>query len=231
MASPVKTPWKPWRLLLWAGLIGPVLFTLVFTVDGFLKPGYSAVQEAVSYLEVGAYGWVQVANFTAVGLLLAVFALGLARSVPVMGARSRYAAAGFIALSALGYVIAAIFPPAAFGEPQNAPHSVMHSIAFSTVFCGQGIACLIIGGNLVRTAWRGHGWYSVAVGVLVLVIAVANAVSVVTVGQTPASNPSAALKYGGVFNRVVIVIAFAWFVVIAIRLIRQDQEMSAESSC
>lgn len=64
------------RLLLWAGIIAPILFALVFLIDGFLKPGYSAYSEAISYLEVGSYGWIQRVNFLLIGLLLLAFLFG-----------------------------------------------------------------------------------------------------------------------------------------------------------
>src|SRR6266849_5242480 len=41
------------RLCIWAGIVGPVLYCLVFTIDGALRPGYSPIREAVSYLLLG----------------------------------------------------------------------------------------------------------------------------------------------------------------------------------
>ena len=60
--SPVPTNGKrsiALRLCLWAGVVGPILFVLVFTIDGFLQPHYSAMSQAVSYLAVASNGWIQ----------------------------------------------------------------------------------------------------------------------------------------------------------------------------
>lgn len=36
------------RMLAWAGILGPIVFVATFTVAGWLRPGYSALGEAVS---------------------------------------------------------------------------------------------------------------------------------------------------------------------------------------
>src|SRR5438067_1578096 len=81
--SDVNTPTAPGvrqslalRLCLWAGIVGPLLFVLVFTVDGALTPGYSAMREVVSFLELGPTGWIQRLNFLLTGLFFILFAFG-----------------------------------------------------------------------------------------------------------------------------------------------------------
>jgi uncharacterized membrane protein len=64
------------RLCLWAGIVGPILFVLVFTVDGALTPGYSAMRDVVSFLELGPAGWIQRLNFILTGLIPIIAALG-----------------------------------------------------------------------------------------------------------------------------------------------------------
>src|SRR5438105_11886442 len=66
----------PLRLYLWAGIIAPILFATVFTIDGALTPGYSAYNEAISYLDLGTYGWIQLANFIVFGVLLMASTVG-----------------------------------------------------------------------------------------------------------------------------------------------------------
>src|SRR6266481_3020368 len=59
-----------WRLSIWAGIIGPILYTLVFTLDGAFRPGYSAINVAVSFLLLGSNGWIEIENYIVLGLLL-----------------------------------------------------------------------------------------------------------------------------------------------------------------
>jgi hypothetical protein len=105
------------RLGLWAGVIGPILFVLVFTIDGALTPGYSAINNAVSDLEFGATGWIQRVNFLALGLLLIVFALAFFQSIrPMLASPWRQISAGLLVLSGAGFLLASLVLPAARGE-------------------------------------------------------------------------------------------------------------------
>ena len=63
--------------LLAAGAVGPLLFILVFLIEGATRPGYSAWQTDVSYLALSNQGWEQIANFLICGSLCIAFAVGL----------------------------------------------------------------------------------------------------------------------------------------------------------
>ncbi len=71
-----------------AGMTGAALFVSVFTVYGWLYPGYSATSMFVSELSLGAYGWIQVLNFVLTGALVLMFGRGLAAHFST-GAASR----------------------------------------------------------------------------------------------------------------------------------------------
>ena len=65
-------------LLAWAGIIGPVLFTVMFLAqDAFRIDEYSPLAEPVSALEAGPNGWIQQVNFVVFGVLTVAFAVGL----------------------------------------------------------------------------------------------------------------------------------------------------------
>ena len=66
------------RLGAWAGILGPTLFVVTFTVEGCLRPGYASARMFVSALSLGPRGWIQVLNFVVVGLSF----LALARRPP-----------------------------------------------------------------------------------------------------------------------------------------------------
>ena len=55
---------------LWLGLGGAALFTAVATLQGAVRVGYDARQQAVSALSLGPQGWVQQLNFVVFGALL-----------------------------------------------------------------------------------------------------------------------------------------------------------------
>src|SRR3954454_11340724 len=84
------------RALATAGAAGPVVFLVVSVLAGVLKPGYDVARQSVSELAVGGYGWLQTANFFALGaaMVAAAVAMGLARGPRSRSAVALLAAAG-----------------------------------------------------------------------------------------------------------------------------------------
>ncbi len=72
------------RWLVLAGVVGPPLFVAVFTLAGFLRPGYSPIHQAVSDLGVGSNAWLLDGGVIINGLLLIGFAVGFALSMRPM---------------------------------------------------------------------------------------------------------------------------------------------------
>lgn len=222
------------RWLLAAGIAGPVFFVAVFTIAGWLTPGYSAMREVISYLELGANGWIQHLNFMVSGLLLVLFGVGFARAVRSWsGSGWRMAAAVAIALSGAGLCMAGLFAPDPPGTATAAAsvHGVLHTVSFTLVFLPLGIACLVVGMRVISTrGWRVHGGYSLLAGLMAIVMALGNLFS--TFVRSNASNAfvsatSSQLSVGGLINRVLVVVTFAWYVVLAIRLLEQRRDITA----
>jgi len=66
------------RLAAWAGILGPVLFVAIFTIEGWLRPDYQPLSTYVSALSLGPRGWIQMTNFVVFGILLLAFTRVLA---------------------------------------------------------------------------------------------------------------------------------------------------------
>jgi hypothetical protein len=79
--------WALNRVLLTLGAAGPVLFLVVSTLLGMLDPGFDVMTEPVSALAWGPLGWVQSANFYALGAATIAFAVGLYRDLKGRGRR------------------------------------------------------------------------------------------------------------------------------------------------
>jgi hypothetical membrane protein len=227
-AAPTGTHRVVLRLCLWAGVVGPILFVLVFTIDGALTPGYSAMREVVSFLELGPTGWIQRLNFMLTGLLFILFALGFFQWMrPRSASGWLYVTTVLIALSGVGLIMAGPFLPDTPGTAQTSVHGVLHTIAFTVVFLALGLACLSVGGKFVRTAgWRIHGWYSLVAGLFPIIAALGNLFSsfvVSNASSTPFTATSSRLAVGGLINRVLILVAFAWYVILASRLLLRER--------
>ncbi len=160
----------------------------MFTLDGAFRPGYSAINVAVSFLLLGSNGWIEITNYIVLGLLLIVFALGFLQwRSAVITAGWRRAITALLVLSGLGFAMAALFLPDPVGDLQLSVHAMLHEIAFTLVFLPLGISCLLIG-NQFR--------------------------------KSPTLPPS----LGGLFERILIVIDFAWLVILASRMLMQERE-------
>jgi hypothetical membrane protein len=212
------------HLCLWAGIVGPVFFVVVFTIDGWLTPGYDAMKDVVSFLELGPTGWIQRLNFITTGLLLVLFALGFFQWMhPRSGSSWRVVTTLFIALSGVGLVMAGPFLPDAPGTTQITAQGNLHTIAFTVVFLPLGLACLFAGGKFICTAgWRIHGWYSLFAGLFPIFAALGNLFSsfvVSNASSTAVSATSSQLAVGGLINRILIIVAFAWYIILASRLL------------
>src|SRR5258708_5139895 len=59
-----------------AGVIGSILFVLVFTIQGLLRPGYSPINQVVSDLGIGQDAWILTTDLVVFGLLSMLFAIG-----------------------------------------------------------------------------------------------------------------------------------------------------------
>jgi hypothetical protein len=202
------------RLLLWAGIIAPILFGAVFMIDGFFKPGYSAYAEAISYLEVGAYGWIQQLNFILFGLLLLTFMFGYMQSMrPIIGQTWLNVASVFLVLSDLGWIMAGLFIPNTFLAPQFIWPWILHQIAASTVFIPFALACILLGANFVRTrSWRIYGLYSLIFGLISLIYPIGTVAYLIN----PTAFGNVNSPNDGVINRIVLFVGpLAWYVISA----------------
>lgn len=137
----------------WAGVVGPVLFSLTFLAQDVLRrPDYSPVAEPVSALAVGAFGWVQQVNFVVFGLLTLSYAVGLHRALPP----TRWGVVGpaLMFLSGVCLVLAAVFPleEDAAGVVQD-PGG--HAVVGGAFFGSSALALLFLTPRVARSdSWR-----------------------------------------------------------------------------
>lgn len=196
-----------------AGMIGAVLFVSVFTVSGWLYPGYSATRMFVSELSLGPHGWVQILNFVLTGALMLVFGLGLAAHFSV-GAASR---AGPALIQGIGVSLMASGPfttdPSAMFQ-QASIHGVVHGIFGALVFTFAPISCFVFYRRFRRDAgWRPLAGWTLATGVVLAV-----GVVLLKISQQP---ESVLFEWKGLVQRVILFAFMAWIFAVAFHLRRQ----------
>src|SRR5215467_2284659 len=101
------------RRLAFGGLVGPAVFVLSFVVAGLIRPGYSPVHQAVSDLGVGSNAWLVDGSIVLCSLLLIGLVVAFFRAMrEVMSEGWRWASAGLLSLSPVGFAIAGVFTEA-----------------------------------------------------------------------------------------------------------------------
>jgi hypothetical membrane protein len=214
------------RLLLHCGAIGPLLFVVVFLVEGATRPDYDAWRTTISTLSWGDLGWIQIVSFVLFGLLMLSFAVGLRRALRTgLGALSGPI---LLFIAGLGLIIAGPFvtdpvlgyPP---GFPNNPPpslHGTIHNIASLIVFMAIPAACVVLGSRFARDrASRVLALYSITTGIAVLVFVVwffAAVVAATHGGISPGGLPP------GFLERVFSIIGCCWLSLLALRLLHKD---------
>jgi hypothetical protein len=203
--------------LLYAGAAGPLLFIVVFLIEGFTRPGYSQWRHYVSQLATGPGGWIQVINFLVCGSLVIVFALGLR-----LATRS-LAAPILLTLFGIALLVAGVFSTdPALGYPPDAPdvhtaHGMIHGlaglVAFSTLPAAAFVMAAWFARHEPRREWL---WYSLAVG-LVMVATFIASTTFSTLDATGAL-PNAPT---GFFQRIAIIAGWTWISMVAVHLTRQ----------
>jgi hypothetical protein len=222
------------NLLISGGVIGPLLFIVVFLIEGATRPGYNAWRTDVSYLALSNQGWEQIANFLVCGSLCIAFAVGLQRiwrtgRASVWGPR-------LIGLFGLGLLIAGVFvTDPGQGYPTGAPlsgglqtwHGWVHGINgllfFNVVLPA---ACFVLARRFAadphHRRWATYSWLT---GTLILVISLPINTFVV-----PFAEYAGLPVVDGLIQRVEIIMGWAWLALTALRLLREAREATSDEA-
>lgn len=203
----------PLALAAGAGVVGPVLFTLAFLAQEFVRMGeYDPIALPVSALEAGQNGWVQQVSFAVFGLLTMAHAVGMHRGVrpSVVSA----AGSGLLLLSGVGLLLAAVFPLRA-DEAGMIYDPGGHRVAGLVFFLSSALAFITLARALGHDPrWRDLATYTLVAGAVALVGFVVTGALVM-----PEDAPLHAVA--GLVQRVLIlVVIFPCRIVLAARLLR-----------
>jgi len=199
------------KIASWAGVLGPALFTLSFTVNGQLRPGYDPVKMYISELSIGPQGWIQIISFMLLGVAVFLFALGLRAAFPT-GRASRAGPVLFMII-AVCYFLSGPFvtDPAAMFDNQKSFHGIVHGILGAAVFSLSAAACFVLWRRFRSdTAWRPLSAFSLAAGVIMAILIV-----LMKIGQL---KEGPLQDWAGVVQRCCLMSSYAWIAAISFRL-------------
>ncbi len=191
-------------------MIGAVLFVAVFSVAGWLVPGYSPTRMFVSELSLGPHGWVQVLNFMLTGTLVLVFGRGLAAHFST-GTASR---AGPVLVQGMGTCLIASGPfttdPSSMFD-QTSAHGIVHGIFGALFFALAPVSCFVFFRRFRSDpGWRPLAGWTLATGIVLTV-----GIVLLKVSQQPGSG---LFEWKGLVQRAVLVAFLAWIFGVAHRL-------------
>ena len=209
------------KKLLYAGIVGPLLFIAVFLIEGATRPGYSAWRHYVSQLATGDGGWMQVLNFLVCGALVLVFALGL--RFAIRGTRGSIGGPVLLGLFATALLVAGIFSTdPALGYPVGAAqvhtaHGMIHGLAGLAAFTLLPAAAFVMAWHFAaEPSARRWTRYSLAVGIVIVAMFIAST-TVSTMDQL-GTWPNAPT---GFLQRIAIITGWTWIAMVAWREIRR----------
>jgi hypothetical membrane protein len=204
----------------WAGIIGPTIFVVVFTLEGWLRPGYDSRRMYVSALSLGPRGWIQIANFITVGMSFLLFSRGIAAQFP----EGRASRSGPILLAVVGLSLLGSGPfvmdPMTTLFPQMNWHGQVHSILGAFVFSLGPASCFVCYRRFgADSSWQSLRWWTLAAGIVMT-----TAVVLLKVVTLPPPAPTEALDgWVGVIQRVAIVSLMSWVVSIGLALLKRNR--------
>ena len=185
------------------GLIGPLIFLMVYFTFGEVSPDFDMLRQPIGRLELMDYGWIQSANFIVFGLFTIAFATGLRMELQ----------SGFgvnllpmlHVLTALGMVLLGIY----IHEPAHTYASLFLLISLVGNF-------LLFARRFADDPrWRRWSWYTLSCAFAIV------ALSVLYWHFHHIDNP-----YAGVFEHLIIMIRLVWFSFFILRLL-WGQSLSA----
>jgi len=161
------------RGLLWCGIVAPVADMALIAFFASLHPDYDHVRQLMSELGETGRPYASAVNvwFSVGSLLLVGFGVGLATALPGTMA-SRAGVLLYVIWAALGVVVG-FFPcdPGCRGQTPSAwVHLVLGGVASICILPVPTLVWLAVRRD---AAWKGHGWFTLAVQFLAVVLAIA----------------------------------------------------------
>ena len=125
-----------YRLLLFCGMLAPIIMGVVIFVVGQLTPDYNQVSGSISQMGTPdrPYAWLLHAGYYVYGILMAVAAYGLSRTIG--SAPRANSLAMLLGIHAFGMILLAIFPDSVTSTFKHIVHDIMSATAYLPLIIG-----------------------------------------------------------------------------------------------
>lgn len=195
----------------WAGIIGTIVFTLTFLLNGLLRPLYDPMKMYVSELSIRPQGWIQNINFMFLGGCLFVFAHG----IPKYFTEGKAAHSGSILLKiiAICYFFSGLFvtDSASMFDNQQSIHGIIHGVLGAVVFSLSPACCFVFWRHfLIDKDFKYMNTWTFIAGIIMVITVV-----LMKIGQL---QPGILHEWAGVIQRCSLMTFYTWIVTFAFGL-------------
>ena len=207
MQYPNTIPLQTARWQALGAVAGPILFTLAWLILGAVSPGYplwdlwiapySAISQPISGLGLGQTAPFMNSAFVLTGVLMMAGAAGIFQNIQEMGAAARWSCTLLLALPGVGAIMDGIFTLESF---------MLHNAGFMLLL--SVIVSFVVVGRLLRRIprWRRLGNWLLLGSPLTLALAI------LFFATFDPETAGANLGVGGLTQRVLVLEAQAWYV-------------------
>jgi hypothetical membrane protein len=191
-----------------SGVAAPALFTLLSVITASLWPSFDPVHRAISQLALAPYGGIQTAAFYLFSILGMLFIVGFYFNI------QRHKLLRFsitlLFLCTFGFLLIGIFPTIPEGSAITL-RALIHHITTLAIAITFPFGCFLIAPSLKHDPrWKNLFIYTIAAGVLGIILNVIGGVMVVTHWQE---------SWLGLYERITAGNPLVWLEVMAIRLL------------
>jgi len=213
------------RLGALAGIVGPPLFVAVFVVEGWLRPGYDSRSMYLSELALGPRGLIVNVVAVVYGGLLLLFARGVAAEFP-HGSASRW---GPLLLRITGFTLIGlglfVMDPLPTPLAQLSAHAWLHALFGTVQSYAVPISCFVFLKRFrEERQWRALAPWTLTAGVLTAALVVILKTIVYSIRLAPGNALGA---WGGLIQRLALLIWISWQFAVAVRLLALTRERAS----
>jgi hypothetical membrane protein len=201
-----------------AGIVGPPLLVVVWVVEGWLRPGYDSRSMYGSELALGPRGIIMVVNLIVYGVLLLLFARGIAAQFPY--GTASYWGPRLLGISGLCCIGGGLFVMDPLPTPlaQLSWHGWLHALLGVVLSYALPISCFVFLRRFRQDReWRVLARWTLTAGVLSVALIVVLKAIVWTTRLVP---ENAAGAWGGLVQRLFFFTWLGWQFAVAVRLHR-----------
>lgn len=204
------------RILLICGVISGISFIISSLIQAFTRPGFDIAKHAISLLQLGSLGWIQILTFELTGLLAILYAIGLKRALS-SGKGSTWTPI-LVGIYGISFIIAGLFhPDPTMGFPPGTAnvmtttvswHAGLHELSFFAIVITTIAGSLVIARRFALVKLKGWAMYNRVTACIVLLLLILGIV------LTPSGRGGLPLLGVGFITSV-------WISLVAWKLLRQ----------